>query len=207
MIYGTEADCAKHDFQEGTSKQTTCRTPKGVEKQLDYILVNRKYYSWSRDAEANDMIHIRRDHRSAMARYVISGKTKRKPMRSEVTPKRVGKTTRNESLVENAMKSAAKYGFEERYQDLENQGSRTSCSKCCQQKKLDAKAARTAAACTKIAEVTSAAANERRTEEAAASEGSMRMTAAAVADGYGRNEDKEELLAVIRARTSVKKED
>ena len=47
------------------------KTPAGVEKQLDYILVNRKYLTHSRDAEANDMIHIGSDHRSVMARFVI----------------------------------------------------------------------------------------------------------------------------------------
>ena len=45
-------------YKEAPRKQCTYRTPKGVEKQLDCILVNKKHYRWSRDAEANDMIHI-----------------------------------------------------------------------------------------------------------------------------------------------------
>ena len=36
-------------------KQATCRTPKGVEKQVDYMLVDRKHMCCSRVAEANDM--------------------------------------------------------------------------------------------------------------------------------------------------------
>ena len=42
----------------------TYRTPKGTEKQLDYILVDRKHKYCGRDAEANDMIHMGSDHRS-----------------------------------------------------------------------------------------------------------------------------------------------
>ena len=43
------------------------RTLEGVERQLDYILVNRKYLTHSGDAEANDMIHMGSDHRSVVA--------------------------------------------------------------------------------------------------------------------------------------------
>ena len=56
-------------------KQTTYRSSTSVEKQLDHILVNRRYHSWSRDVEANDMIHMGSDHRSVMARLVIPAKT------------------------------------------------------------------------------------------------------------------------------------
>ena len=66
-------------------KQATYRTPKGVEKQLDYILVDKKHYCWSTDAEANDMIHMGSDHRCVMARFVIPAKTKKKPLHSETT--------------------------------------------------------------------------------------------------------------------------
>ena len=52
------------------------RTREGVEKQLDYILVNRKNLKHSRDAEANDMIHIGSDHRSVMEQFVIPAATK-----------------------------------------------------------------------------------------------------------------------------------
>ena len=52
-------------------EQLRFRTPEGVEKQLDYILINRKYLKHSRDAEANNMTHIGSDHRSVMARFVI----------------------------------------------------------------------------------------------------------------------------------------
>ena len=60
-------------------KQVTYRTPKGAEKQLDYILVNRKYLRCSKDAEANDMIHMGSDHRCVMAHYVIPAPKKRTP--------------------------------------------------------------------------------------------------------------------------------
>ena len=57
-------------------KQVTYRTRKGAEKQLDYVLMNRKDMSSSRDAEANDMIHMGSDHRSVMAQFVIKAQTK-----------------------------------------------------------------------------------------------------------------------------------
>ena len=56
-------------------KQNTYRTPTGVEKQREYMLVNRKDHTWSRDAEANDMIHKGSDHRGVMARFVIPANT------------------------------------------------------------------------------------------------------------------------------------
>ena len=48
------------------------KTLEGVEKQLDCILINRTCLKHNRDAEANDMIHMGIDHRSVMARFVIS---------------------------------------------------------------------------------------------------------------------------------------
>ena len=57
-------------------KHVMYRTPKGVEKQLDYVLINRKMLSCSRHAEANDMIHMGGDHRSVMAQFLIKAWTK-----------------------------------------------------------------------------------------------------------------------------------
>ena len=45
-------------YRHTLAKQTTCRSPKGCEKQLDYILTKRKYLKLNKDAEANDMIHM-----------------------------------------------------------------------------------------------------------------------------------------------------
>ena len=58
----TEICCAQHDVHETPEKHVTSRTPQGAEKQLDYIWVNRKYLRCSKDAEANDMIHMGSDH-------------------------------------------------------------------------------------------------------------------------------------------------
>ena len=52
-------------------KQLTYFTPKKVGKQLDYILTDKQHYSWSRDAEANDTIHMGSDHRCVMAKFEI----------------------------------------------------------------------------------------------------------------------------------------
>ena len=45
-------------YRKTPEKQATYRTPKGVEKQLDYILVDRKHMCCSRDAEANGMMKV-----------------------------------------------------------------------------------------------------------------------------------------------------
>ena len=49
-------------YRKTPEKQATCRTPFGTEKQFDYILVDKKHIFCSTDAEANDMIHMGRDH-------------------------------------------------------------------------------------------------------------------------------------------------
>ena len=50
-------------------KQVTYLTPKNGQKQLDYILTDRKHYSRSKDAEANDTVHTGSDHRRATAKF------------------------------------------------------------------------------------------------------------------------------------------
>ena len=67
--------------------QTTCRSPKGSEKQIDYILTKRKYVKYNKDAEANDMIHKGSDHRCVMATFMISTPN----MRSHCKTKKVNK--------------------------------------------------------------------------------------------------------------------
>ena len=54
-------------YKKSPQKQVTYHTPKKVEKQLEYILIDRKHYSWSSDVEANDTIHMGSDHRCVMA--------------------------------------------------------------------------------------------------------------------------------------------
>ena len=51
--------------------QATYRTPKGADKQLDFVLINRKTLRYSRDAEANVKIHTGSDHRCAMAHFAF----------------------------------------------------------------------------------------------------------------------------------------
>ena len=63
-------------YRKTLGKQATHRTPKGAEKQLDYILVDRKHKCCSRDAEANVMIHMGSGHRSVMAQFVITASKK-----------------------------------------------------------------------------------------------------------------------------------
>ena len=54
-------------FRKTPQKQTSFVSPKGKEKQIDYILTKRRYLRNVKDAEANDMIHMGSDHRCVMA--------------------------------------------------------------------------------------------------------------------------------------------
>ena len=54
-------------YRKTSEKQATNSTPKGTEKQLDYMLVDSRHLYCSRDAEANDMIHMGSDHRSVIS--------------------------------------------------------------------------------------------------------------------------------------------
>ena len=59
-------------FRKTPQKQTTFMSPKGNEKQIDYILTKRRHLKHIKDAEANDMIHMGSDHRCIMAIFTIS---------------------------------------------------------------------------------------------------------------------------------------
>ena len=69
-------------YKKIPQKQVTYFTPKNEEKQLDYILTDRKHYSWSKDAEANDTVHMGSDHRCVMAYFEI-WKERGKPRHSK----------------------------------------------------------------------------------------------------------------------------
>ena len=77
-------DCMKHwlmlqdyttlntMYRKTPQKQTTFISPKGHEKQIDFILTKRRYLKYNKDAEANDMIHMGSDHRCVMATFMIT---------------------------------------------------------------------------------------------------------------------------------------
>ena len=106
-------------YKKTPQKQYTYRTPKGAEKQLDYILVNKTYYKWSRDAEVNNMIHMGSDHRCVMARLVIALKSAKKPMNNEGSPNRIHERPRCEKRAGRVLGMKAE--FEARYQDFEEE--------------------------------------------------------------------------------------
>ena len=69
-------------YKKIPQKQVTYLTPKCGEKQLDHILTGRKHYSWNKDAEANDKVHMGSDHRCVMAKFEIP-KERGKPRHSK----------------------------------------------------------------------------------------------------------------------------
>ena len=59
-------------FRKTPQKQTSFVSPKGKEKQIDYILTKSRYLRNVKDAEGNDMIHMGSDHRCVMATVLIN---------------------------------------------------------------------------------------------------------------------------------------
>ena len=72
MAYATGLHSTQHDVQKDTSETNDLISPKGNEKQIDYILTKRRYFRYNRDADANDMIHMGSDHRCVMAIFTIT---------------------------------------------------------------------------------------------------------------------------------------
>ena len=95
-------------YSKTLEKQVTYKTPKGVEKQLDYMLVDK-------NTEANDMIHMGSDHRSVMAQFVITAST------NEVSPKMHIEKKKTTTAADGRMRpEKATNMFEERYVELES---------------------------------------------------------------------------------------
>ena len=70
-------------FRKTPHKQTSFVSPKGKEKQIDYILTKRRYLRNVKDAAANDMIHMGSDHRCIMATFLINTPGKNTHVRRE----------------------------------------------------------------------------------------------------------------------------
>ena len=70
-------------YKKIPQKHVTYHTQKGAKKQLDYIWTDKKHYCWSKDAEANDVIHMGSDHRCVMAKFEIPEKVKKKSRRNK----------------------------------------------------------------------------------------------------------------------------
>ena len=63
-------------YRKTPGKQTTYRSPKGNEKQIDCILTKRRDLKYNKDAETYDMIHMGSDHRCVMATFMITAPEK-----------------------------------------------------------------------------------------------------------------------------------
>ena len=194
-------------YKKAPQKQVTYRTPKGVEKQLDYILTDKNHYCWSRDAEANDMIHMRSDHRCVMRRFVIPAKAKKKTWLNETTPKTERKA-RCKEHVEEVQETQDEHGFEARYIDLEQEvksAEPAEANKSSKRRK-DAAAAKAAAA-------TAAAISDAKKEAAADDETKKVEKEAEAAKATAETSTKEdedkdkEVLAFIHERRTIQKEE
>ena len=200
MASRTEASCAEHDVQKSPS--ITGNIPNSERR-------DEKHYSWSRDAEAHDMIHMRSDPSCVMARFSIPVKTKKKTRLNETTPKETDERTRGKEQVEKVHKTMDQHGFEKkkRHRDLEQEvkNAEPAVARKTGRKKKDAAAAKAAAA-------TAAAATDEK-KEAAEAEETMKMekeaeaAKAAATMSTKEEEDKdEEILALIHDRRLIQKE-
>ena len=70
-------------FRKTPHKQTCFVPPKRKEKQIDYILTQRRYLRNVKDPEANDMIHMVSDHRSKKDTTKLFTLSKKQPPEKE----------------------------------------------------------------------------------------------------------------------------
>ena len=96
-------------YQIVPQKQVTHRSPKNDQKQLDYVLLDKKHQSWSRDAES--------DHRCVVAKFEITAKeAKGKPRQ----PKAPNEECQNETNED---------GKQQEYLDIEQEVKETELKK------------------------------------------------------------------------------
>ena len=100
-------------YSKTPGKQTTYRSPKGNEKQIDCILTKRRYLKYNKDAEAKDMIHMGSDHRCVMATFMIITPEKSCHCKTE---KRKLDTTKHERR--DQTEKVEKPELEKRYQEV-----------------------------------------------------------------------------------------
>ena len=82
-------------YRKTPEKQATCKTPRGIEKQVGLHFGGQEINIFcSRDAEANDMIHMGSDHRSVMAQFVIAASQKEVSQKKHTATKRRFNTER-----------------------------------------------------------------------------------------------------------------
>ena len=103
-------------FRKTPQKQTSFVSPKGKGKQIDYILTKRRYLINVKDAEANDMIHMRSDHRCVMATFLINMPEKKINVRRENTKHETTMYVEHEEKDENNNMEMSE--LEKRYQDI-----------------------------------------------------------------------------------------
>ena len=103
-------------FEKTPQKQTSFVSPKGKEKQIDYILTKRRYLRNVKDAEANDMIHMGSDHRCIMATFLINTPEKNTHVRRE--DKKRGPIVNVEHKKKDKNINIENPELEERYQDI-----------------------------------------------------------------------------------------
>ena len=103
-------------FRKTPQKQTSFVSPKGKEKQIDYILTKRRYLRNVKDAEAYDMIHMGSDHRCVMATYLINAPEKNTHVRRE--DKKRGPIVYVEHKKKAKNTNIEMSEIEERYQDI-----------------------------------------------------------------------------------------
>ena len=120
MVDDTKFHSTQHDVQKKRLKsKLPTGHPKGTEKQLDYILVDRKHMYCSRDAEANDMIHMGCDHRSVMAQFVITAPKKEVSQKTHIAKKKIKQQRAQRAKMMKKTRSDEANKFEERYAELE----------------------------------------------------------------------------------------
>ena len=102
-------------FRKTPQKQTSFVSPKGKEKQIDYILTKRRYLKNVKDAESNDMIHMGSDHRCVMATFLINTPEKNNARKGNTKHEKTMHAEQEDEAKEN---KSEKSELEKRYQEI-----------------------------------------------------------------------------------------
>ena len=179
-------------YKKIPQKHVSYHTQKGAKKQLDCILTDKKHYCWSKDAEANDVIHMGSDHRCVMAKFEIPEKAKKKSRRNKAPSVEIeGDTKKKEELTDQTRED----GLEPIYKDLEQEVKDAEPEKV--QKTATKKAAVTEAATAALQAATDGDAITKNNAEAA--------EATEASEAQETRDKDQEILALIQERKMTEK--
>ena len=170
----------------------------------------QKNLRWSKDAEENDMKHMKSNHRRVMAQFVVPAKKKKESQHSDPNLMKIDKKQAFTPLLDEGVKIADISRFEGRYQELEKGVTGRSGKE--HEETAAAKQDHAAMAATCASEASAGVRHSSDTDAAAAASRNPAATAdvrkeAAAGTKEKNDKEDEEIMALIRERKTTIKDD